>query len=171
MALLRMRRSEGRGGDSSGVEEALAAKEQEQQQLGAAMVDLLVAHGADDLGEDDGFATGGFQGPLSLALGVMHRDDARIQSNVRVEAEASGASLEVRLDFGLLGETRRPVWIGCVGEGVRVRPHVAGKARIGMEVPGAAGFAGFLEEGELRESLFEKFVAGGNTRRDSTCLL
>ncbi len=53
MALLRKRRSEGRGGDSSGLEEGLVAKEQEQQQLGAAMVDLLVAHGADVNAKDN----------------------------------------------------------------------------------------------------------------------
>ena len=88
--------------------------------------------------------------PPAPCAGIpRRRRDARVRPQVRADAEAVGAVLEVAEDLGLVGVRLGPVGLQGEGVGVEVRRHVAGGAGVGVRPPGAADAVGRLEDHEI----------------------
>src|SRR6202034_4822957 len=77
------------------------------------------------------------------------RRDARVRPQVRPDAEAVGAVLEVAEYLGLVGVGLGPVGLQGEGVGVEVRRHIAGGTGVGVGAPGATDALGGLEEHEV----------------------
>jgi hypothetical protein len=71
------------------------------------------------------------------------------EAYVREEAEVARAAPQVVLYLGLRRIAARPVGVRREGEGVEVRLHVAGAARVGVVAPGPADLGGALEDDEV----------------------
>ena len=76
--------------------------------------------------------------PASGLLVPVRAGDLAIQADVRAHAEALRAVAQVGVDLGLGRVGAAPAGVRRERERVQMRRHVAGAARIGVVVPGAA---------------------------------
>ena len=79
--------------------------------------------------------------------------DGAVEPHLRAHAVLVGDAPQVVADLGLARVGLAPLRVGRERERVEVRRHVAGAARVGVVVPGAADVVAPLEHGEVLDPL------------------
>src|SRR6185312_5071934 len=147
-------------GDAAAVEREVVVPARRVEQAAGEAIEPRQARirrlgeGADGADEHVGgeAAARGVEDPDARAL--VPRGGAELVSEAQVgqHAEALGAAPEVGVDLGGGRVGAAPVGVGGEAEGIEVRLHVAGAARVGVVAPDAADVVGALEDEEVLDA-------------------
>ena len=123
---------------------------------------VQLAGGEDDRGRLVAAAVGGLDRPAARRVVPRAGGDLRVRDDLAVDAVVAGDAAQVLEDLGLRRAEPRPVAPRGVGEGVEVARDVAGRARVGVGVPGAAELGVALEQHDVAEPVALELDGGGD---------
>jgi hypothetical protein len=105
--------------------------------------------GHDEVTAVDGVAGLGADGPAPGAVIEVRLADLLPEADEGAQAVLVRHIQDVVVDLAPVGVAVRPVRLGGEGEGIQVGLHVAGRPRIGIEVPGAADVLALLQDDKV----------------------